>query len=132
MSDPTYLLDANVLIALVVTEHEHHDRASQWSRDVHRLGITPTVEGALVRFLVRTGVGQATATAVLAGMYETERCEFWPETMSYSKADLRHVVGHRQVTDAYLGAVASARGARLATFDEGLAQSMASVAFLIP
>ena len=51
----TYLLDANVLIALTVAEHEHHERASTWAATVNRFAVCPIVEGALVRFLVRTG-----------------------------------------------------------------------------
>ena len=53
----TYLLDANVLIALTVAEHEHHDRASTWAATINGFAVCPIVEGALVRFLVRTGEG---------------------------------------------------------------------------
>ena len=35
--------------------------------------------------------------------------------------DLRGVVGHRQVTDSYLCALARFRGGRLVTLDRGLA-----------
>lgn len=55
----TYLLDANVLIALTVQEHEHHARASTWAATVDRFAICPIVEGALVRFLVRLGESPA-------------------------------------------------------------------------
>jgi len=51
----TYLLDANVLIALTVEEHEHHERVKAWIREVARVALCPLVEGSLVRFLVRTG-----------------------------------------------------------------------------
>jgi hypothetical protein len=37
----TYLLDANVLIALTVVEHEHHDRASEWLGQVEASGSIP-------------------------------------------------------------------------------------------
>lgn len=127
----TYLLDANVLIALVVTDHEHHHRASRWFTTVDRVGITPTIEGALVRFTVRMGAGRDAATTVLSGMYATERCEFWPDTLSYTHADLTHVIGHRQVTDAYLAATAAAHGARLATFDEELARTNVGTVHLV-
>jgi predicted nucleic acid-binding protein len=42
------------------------------------------------------------------------------------------VIGHRQVTDAYLAALARQRGGRLATFDAGLAQLHPDVAQLVP
>jgi len=32
----THLLDANVLIALTVGEHEHHVRASSWAAGIDR------------------------------------------------------------------------------------------------
>jgi uncharacterized protein len=42
------------------------------------------------------------------------------------------VIGHRQVTDAYLAELARRREARLATFDKGLAALHADVAELVP
>ena len=51
----TFLLDANALIALTIAEHEHHERASDWLATVEAFAVSPVVEGALVRFLVRIG-----------------------------------------------------------------------------
>lgn len=119
-----YLLDANALIALVVADHEHHARAARWATEVDGIALCPMVEGALVRFLVRTGEGQATALAILSGLYRSGRCQFWEDALSYEAVGLRHVVGHRQVTDAYLAALARSRGGRLATFDGGLAGAL--------
>jgi hypothetical protein len=42
------------------------------------------------------------------------------------------IVGHRQVTDAYLAQLTRARGSRLATFDQALATLHNDVAELIP
>lgn len=58
----TYLLDANVLIALVLAEHEHHDRAARWILDVEAFALCPVVQGSLVRFLLRLGETAGTAT----------------------------------------------------------------------
>lgn len=122
MSDGrTYLLDANALIALVVTDHEHHAPAARWAAGVDGIAICPIVEGALVRFLVRAGESQATAVAILSALYRSPRCDFWEDSLSYEAVELGHVVGHRQVTDAYLAALAGSRGGRLATFDRSLA-----------
>jgi predicted nucleic acid-binding protein len=41
------------------------------------------------------------------------------------------IVGHRQVTDAYLAQLARSRGARLATFDKAVARLHADVADLV-
>ena len=119
----TYLLDANVLIALTVEEHEHHRRVAAWLAGVENVALCPIVEGALVRFLVRLGESVKVAAEVLRLLHASPRCDFWPDSMSYADADLSGVRGHRQVTDAYLVAlVASRRDARLATLDEALAQ----------
>lgn len=127
-----HLLDANALIALAVVEHEHHGRAAAWAADVERIALCPIVEGALVRFLLRLGESRATAAALLSAMYASGRCEFWTDSLSYTAAELGHVVGHRQVTDAYLAALADSTGGRLATFDQALAAALPSHVDLIP
>ncbi|GAB2454206.1 type II toxin-antitoxin system ribonuclease VapC29 [Nocardioides hungaricus] len=118
------LLDANALIALAIADHEHHDRAARWAADVERIALCPIVEGALVRFLIRTGESRATAAAILTAMHASPRCEFWEDSISYRTAELSHVVGYRQVTDAYLAALAASRGGRLATLDQALATAL--------
>ena len=129
----TYLLDANVLIALTVGEHEHHARASAWASGVSSFAVCPVVEGALVRFLVRTGESARVAKDVLRAVHAVPGCEFWPDELSYAAADLGHVRGHRQVTDAYLANLAGDRAdAALATLDEGLARSRPDVTLLVP
>ena len=42
------------------------------------------------------------------------------------------LIGHRQITDAYLAQLAQARGARLATFDRALASLHSDIADLVP
>lgn len=129
---PTHLLDANALIALTLTDHEHHQRAASWAASGNRIALCPVVEGSLVRFLVRLGQSQSTAKAVLEGLYASPRCEFWPDALSYHHADMDHVVGHRQVTDAYLSALAASNNGLLATFDQALAQAIPKHVVLIP
>jgi predicted nucleic acid-binding protein len=58
--------------------------------------------------------------------------EFWPDSLSYHMVQMARVIGHRQVTDAYLAQLARDHGGRLATFDEGLAALHRDVADLIP
>lgn len=129
----TYLLDANVLIALTVAEHEHHERATAWAARIDRFALCPVVEGALVRFLVRIGESPSVATQLLGVIHAMRGCEFWSDGLSYVDADLRHVRGHRQVTDAYLVSMAAGRrGAKLATLDEGLEQERPELTFLVP
>lgn len=129
----TYLLDANVLIALTAREHVHHERVSHWAAGVRGFALCPIVEGALIRFAVRLGASAAEAQQSLRLVRERRGYEFWPETLSYVEADLRRVRGHRQVTDAYLASlVAGRRGSLLATLDQGLARAHPQDTFLVP
>jgi uncharacterized protein len=129
----TVLLDANLLIALTVAEHEHHARASSWAAGIDRFAVSPVVEGALVRFLLRIGESARVATEVLRAIHAMPGCDFWPDSLSYVGADLGHVRGHRQVTDAYLVSLAASRaGSTLATLDEGLAQELPDRTLLVP
>ena len=127
----TYLLDAEVLIALTVAEHEHHERAATWAATIDRFAVCPVVEGALIRFLVRIGESAAAATEVLRAVRGLPRCEFWPDSVSYTEVGLEQVRGSRQVTDAYLVALAQVNGGLLATLDEALAVEFADTTLLL-
>ncbi|MCV7281736.1 PIN domain-containing protein [Mycolicibacterium flavescens] len=128
----TTLLDANVLIALVVADHVHHDRAVEWlAAGDFAFATCPITEGSLTRFLVRAGQPVTAAREVIKTLAAAERHAFWPDSLSYSDLDPTGVVGHRQVTDAYLAALARSRKGQLATFDEGLAQLHRDVAVLV-
>jgi predicted nucleic acid-binding protein len=56
----------------------------------------------------------------------------WPDSIPFTAVQLQGVVGHRQVTNAYLAQLARHHGGRLATFDGGLAALHSDVAELIP
>jgi len=129
----TALLDANVLVALVVTEHVHHDVAAEWlSASDTGFATCPITEGSLVRFLVRTGQSAAVAREVVSAIEEANRHEFWPDSVSFADVEVGGVVGHRQITDAYLAQLARSRSEQLATLDSGLAHLHSDVALLIP
>lgn len=127
-----FLLDANALIALTVADHEHHQRAGAWFATVDRGSLCPVVEGALVRYLVRVGVPATSVRSLLAALHADPRIEFWPDDLSYADLELDHVIGHRQVTDAYLAGLALHHGGRLATLDDALAQTLPQSVVLIP
>jgi uncharacterized protein len=129
----TALLDANVLIALVVTEHVHHDAAAEWlSKSGAGFATCPITQGSLVRFLVRMGQSAAAARDVVSAVEGANGHEFWPDTVSFGDVEFGGVVGHRQVTDAYLVQLARIRKGQLVTLDGGLAHLHNDVAVLIP
>lgn len=128
----TVLLDGNVLVALSVVEHVHHDTVGEWfAAEDAAFATTPSTQGTLLRFLLRTGVNAEDAWSVLAGITAHERHMFLPDDAPFDASILRGVVGHRQVTDAYLASHARSHGARLATLDRGLAMAHSDVALLI-
>ena len=128
----TFLLDANVLIALTVAEHEHHDRASTWLAGVDRFALCPVVEGALLRFLLRMGESSETAVRILQGVHSNPRASFWPDSVSYLDIDCSDIRGHQQVTDVYLAGLAASHRGWLATFDRALGQHRPDDTHLIP
>ena len=123
------LLDVNVLIALLDAAHLHHRAATDWLAANARAGWAscPLTQNGCLRILslpaypnrqpaavVAQRLGQAVADASHA---------FWPDSFSLLEVGrLRwdRVLGSRQVTDAYLLALAAANGGRLVTFDRGI------------
>ncbi|HET9875719.1 MAG TPA: TA system VapC family ribonuclease toxin [Mycobacterium sp.] len=129
----TTLLDANVLISLAVTDHVHHESAETWfSAATSGFATCPMTEGSLVRLLIRQGQTAATARNLITGIASDSRHEFWPDSIAFADVEVRGVVSHRQVTDAYLAQLARTHNGRLATFDKGLAQLHSDVAELVP
>lgn len=129
----THLLDSNVLIALAVSDHVHHDAAVEWwSGADNRFATCPITQGALLRLLIRQGCSSGEAAQALALLTDHQRHTFWPDSFGYDSIDLSAIRGHGQVTDTYLAALARHNQARLATFDEGLVEQAPDVATLIP
>ena len=129
----TVLLDANVLIALLVDDHVHHVAAENWfAGSSGNFATCPITQGSLIRLLIREGQPAAAARAVLGGTTADPRHEFWPDDVPYTDVPVQGIIGHRQVTDAYLAQLARARGSRLATFDQAIAKLHTDVAELVP
>jgi toxin-antitoxin system PIN domain toxin len=132
MKSDVYLLDANVLIALATPEHSLNSRAADWFRQGDPFATCPITQGALVRFHLRAGVDATLESSrqLLKSICALPRHRFWPDDASYLDLPGAGIVGHRQVTDAYLVLLAERHGGKLATLDEGLA-ALHSAAMLI-
>jgi uncharacterized protein len=128
----TVLLDANVLIALLVDDHVHHEAAEKWFTDMAgHFATCPITQGSLMRLLVREGQSAAAAHAILDGTTADPRHEFWADDIPYTDVPTQGIISHRQVTDAYLAQLARAHGSRLATFDQAMAKLHHDVADLV-
>lgn len=131
----TWLLDANIVIALFDEAHVHRPAAQRWFVG-NRKGFATCaiVEAALVRWLVRLHGRDGTAWAVreLAKLAADTRHVFWSCDVPLTQVRWHGVVGHSQVTDAYLAALARHHGGRVATLDRGFAALHDDVVDLIP
>ena len=118
---PAVLLDANTLTALLIGDHIHHEIVAAWYASSGRKYATcPFTENSLVRTLIRSRHSASEVGWLLVRLTADTRHEFWGDQLPYSAVPLTAVVGHRQVTDAYLVALARHRGSHLLTLDRGL------------
>lgn len=128
----TALLDANVLVALLVPDHVHHGRVLEAVEPGMRpVATCPITQGAFVRLAVREGAGIGDVIVSLRSLTSASWHVFVPDDVSYADIRTVGVVGHRQVTDAYLAALARHHEMHLLTLDEGLAALHADVATLV-
>ena len=124
-----YLLDINVLLALTWPSHVLHPQAQEWFARNRAAGFRtcPLTEIGFVRIssnpsFTSQAVSPPAAMSLLKRITSMSGHEFWPDDLEVSRAipvDLP-LVGHRQVTDAYLVALAASRGGVLATLDRGV------------
>lgn len=130
---PVCLLDGNALLALVSPSHVHHAVVEDWFADHSPAFATcPITQGTMVRLLMNLGqVDASVARHILQQLTAHPNHHFWPDAIGYGSIAWRGVIGHRQVTDAYLAALARHFGGKLATLDRGLAALHGDVAELI-
>ena len=134
MSRPTYLLDANILIASSLTTHTLFDRTRIWFRQRQpHFATCPITQGALIRYYCHPTVGGSLVEAkgVLRAFVENTNHRFWPDDVSYLALPERGLRGPKQVTDYYLAALAGKKGGKLATMDEALAATFPDICELI-
>lgn len=126
-----YLLDVNVLIALIDPAHVQHDEVHEWFSQVgHKAFATcPITENGLLRIVGHPkypncpGPPSAVAGALTA-IRSLPGHAFWPDSISLVHSDLVDaalLTSHSRVTDSYLLALARANKGKLATMDHKLA-----------
>jgi toxin-antitoxin system PIN domain toxin len=123
------LLDVNVLLALLDSDHVDHTKAREWMESEIRYGWASCAitQNGFVRIISQprypSPVHPAKAIERLARAAGTKHHEFWPCSVSLLdgntiQSDRLH--GPKQVTDAYLLALAVAHGGRFVTFDQSV------------
>ncbi len=126
------LLDVNLLIALAWPNHVHHRAALRWFDRNRKSGwaTCPLTQSGFVRVSSNAHIlpgarSPREALALLRRIVGLPNHVFWQDDISIAVSDLvdeTRLLGHRQITDAHLLAVALRHGGQLATLDRGLTQ----------
>jgi len=126
----TFLLDVNLLIALIDPTHVNHGDAHRWfARKASASWATcPITENGVLRIVghpryPNTPGSPAVVAAVLGRLVARPGHIFWPDDISLldgRKVDAQHVIACGPVTDTYLLALAVAHGGQLASLDRRL------------
>jgi hypothetical protein len=125
-----FLLDVNVLIALIDPAHVQHDKAHAWFAKTGRKAwaTCPLTENAVLRIVGHARYPNSPGTpAAVAELMATFLAhpghEFWPDDVTLMDRERVHaarLLDSAQVTDSYLLALAAAHKGKLATFDRQL------------
>jgi toxin-antitoxin system PIN domain toxin len=132
----TWLPDGNLLVALRLDSHVHHERAHRWfaglGRD--RFATCAVTQGTLLRVHLRLAMDNSAEAAwqALSDFIQHPRHEFWEAGFSYAEVPHEALVSSGQVADAWLCELARRKRGRLATLDEPLARTQPEVANLVP
>ncbi len=123
-----YLLDVNLLIALAWPSHIHYQLAQKWFAKKRGAGFRtcPLTQIGFVRIssnpkFTPDAVSPHEALTLLERITNLPEHKFWPADLVLADAisKMEPILGHRQVTEAYLLALARSRRGTLATLDRG-------------
>jgi uncharacterized protein len=120
-----FLLDVNLLIALLDEWHPHHSASLAFFPTAQAQGwaTCPITENGFLRILGHPAYRDGPGTAEAARELLVELCaspghQFWADDATLRDARLlAKLPASGQLTDAYLLALAADRGGQLATFD---------------
>ncbi|MEO8385501.1 MAG: TA system VapC family ribonuclease toxin [Betaproteobacteria bacterium] len=126
----TFLLDVNVLIALIDPAHVQHDAAHDWfaRHGKNSWATCPLTENGVLRIVGHARYPNSPGTPAAVGQLMRDICKlpghvFWPDDISLLNTkilDASRLLSSAQVTDSYLLALAIAHDGKLATFDRRL------------
>jgi toxin-antitoxin system PIN domain toxin len=127
----TYLLDVNVLLALLWRDHDEHVKAVGWLSAIERFATCPLVQLGFARISSHSQLGYCatpeSAFSLLRRFVASPRHIFIADTLDCQARVLHteRMRGPQNVTDFYLVALARQHGFSLATFDHGLSAEFA-------
>lgn len=129
MSKAGYLLDINVLVALIDDSHTHHYLVIKWfdSLKGSAWGVCTLTEAGFLRVMTRPSTGCLSleqATEALGRLALQPGYRFWAlaEEWSSLSAPFRgRVFGHQQITDALLLGLAVREAGIFVTLDKAVA-----------
>ena len=133
----TFLLDVNLLMALLWEHPEQHQTARAWLRRVTAFATCPVSQLGFARVSSHPLLGYSLlpdqAFGVLRRFLADSRHRFVPDDLNCTDRVVRTDLmgGANQVTDPYLVALARQHGLTLATFDEPLARAFTSETRLV-
>ena len=123
------LLDVNLLIALFTPNHVHAQRAHSWWQEnkSHGWASCPITQNGYVRITSQPSFPYASTTAAALAKFKDAigrtQHAFWTDDVSIADEsifDPAFLLGHRQVTDTYLLALAMKNGGSLVTLDRSI------------
>jgi toxin-antitoxin system PIN domain toxin len=126
----TYLLDANVLIALCDDQHALHPQAHRWfSLGGSKSWATcPLTENAFIRITSHPSYPRSTGSIpeqirILREFCQLPGHEFWPDDLSFVRTDAWLNLEHAKpsnLTDFYLIALAFKRSGKFVSLDRAI------------
>lgn len=126
----TYLLDVNVLLALLWWDHAEHLATVRWFRSGGvSWATTPVTQAGFVRVLSNRSVSRGFVSPEGAmdllekNLTAVPRHVFWPADIPFVapvRSACQQIIGPKQTTDAYLVALALRHAGKLATLDRGI------------
>jgi toxin-antitoxin system PIN domain toxin len=125
------LLDVNVIIALLDSDHSFHNRAHDWWHKNSTFGWAscPISENGVIRIMSNPGYSpqiRFTPEDLISRLKKfiaLTNHEFWPDDLTFRDESIfiaNRLHSSRQLTDLYLLALAIKHQGKLATFDTAI------------
>jgi hypothetical protein len=132
-----FLLDVNILMALLWENHEHHYTARKWLEKCSAFSTCPLAQLGFARVSSNPQLGYSLspdqAFTILRRFLADKRHRFVPDDLGCEDRILRTdlIASTKQVTDHYLIALARQHKLSLITFDDVLAKTFSQEAGLV-